>query len=320
MGSNEFVLAIVGPTASGKTALALELAKHSPIEIISLDSALVYRDMNIGTAKPSAADRAAVPHHLIDIRNPNESYSAAEFVADAARLISEIRERGAAPVMVGGTMMYLRALSQGLDDLPKADQAVRQRLEQDGLEYGWPALHARLQTVDPVSARRLAPNDSQRIQRALEVWELTGQPMSGFFQNGTVHSGNALNLHTVSLEPTDRSILHARIAERFDLMLERGFLDEVKLLRAHYELKLSMPSVRCVGYRQAWDYLDGACSYDQFRQAGIAATRQLAKRQLTWLRGMHNRVVFDPFVSEGLMQALAHCSDLLMTWRQMPPQ
>ncbi len=312
MGNNESVLAILGPTASGKTALALELAKHRPIEIISLDSALVYRDMNIGTAKPSADERAAVPHHLIDIRNPDESYCAAEFVADTTQLISEIRERGATPVIVGGTMMYFRALSQGLDDLPKADQAIRQRLEQEGLEYGWPALHARLQTVDPITAQRLAPNDSQRIQRALEVWELTGKPMSSFLKTTTQPSASKLStpllsLQSVSLEPSDRSLLHARIAQRFDLMLEQGFLDEVKQLRADYKLNLSMPSVRCVGYRQAWDYLDGACGYAQFREAGIAATRQLAKRQLTWLRGMQKRTVFDPFSDDGLNKALRYC-------------
>ena len=295
------VLALVGPTASGKSALSLRLAERLPVEIISLDSALVYRDMNIGTAKPSAQEQAQVPHHLIDIISPETSYSAAEFVDDALKLVTDIRSRGKEPLIVGGTMMYLRALTHGLDDLPQANPDIRTRLEQEADDLGWPALHERLQACDPVTAQRLAPNDAQRIQRALEVFEVSGQPLSSFFSR---NQATGTPVHLISLEPSDRSLLHARIEQRFDNMLENGFLDEVQHLRQHYALTVNMPSVRCVGYRQAWDYLDGACTHEQFRFAGIVATRQLAKRQLTWLRGMESKQVFDPFTAHGLNQAL----------------
>ncbi len=294
------VLALVGPTASGKSALSMQLAQQRDIEIISLDSALIYRDMNIGTAKPTADERNQVPHHLIDIRSPEESYSAAEFVASAERLIREIRARGRTPVIVGGTMMYLRALTHGLDDLPGANPQIRERLEAQAAIDGWPALHAQLAACDPATAQRLAPNDSQRIQRALEVFELSGQPLSSFFTRS--QTGHAVTV--LSLEPMHRADLHARIAQRFDAMLQAGVLDEVDQLRRQYVLDVHMPSVRCVGYRQAWDYLDGHLTYKAFREAGIAATRQLAKRQLTWLRSMPGRVSFDAFTEHGMRAAL----------------
>ena len=286
-------LDLAGPTASGKSAVALALAELVPAEIISVDSALVYRGMDIGTAKPTPAERAAVPHHLIDIRDPATPYSAAEFVRDAQRLIADIRARGRLPVLVGGTMLYFKALFEGLDDLPPADAAVRRQIEERAAQEGWPALHAELARVDPITAARLAPGDSQRIQRALEVWQLTGQPMSALH---TTKSGAARAQQTgagslFSLEPADRAWLHGRIAQRFDDMLAGGLVDEVTALRARGDLTPDMPSMRCVGYRQVWDTLDGRAPADTLRERGIAATRQLAKRQLTWLRGMPERQV-----------------------------
>ena len=286
-------LYLAGPTASGKSAVALALAELVPAEIISVDSALVYRGMDIGTAKPTPAERAAAPHHLIDIRDPATPYSAAEFVRDAQRLIADIRARGRLPVLVGGTMLYFKALFEGLDDLPPADAAVRRQIEERGAQEGWPALHAELARVDPITAARLAPGDSQRIQRALEVWQLTGQPMSALH---TTKSGAARAQQTgagslFSLEPADRAWLHGRIAQRFGDMLAGGLVDEVTALRARGDLTADMPSMRCVGYRQVWDTLDGRAPADTLRERGIAATRQLAKRQLTWLRGMPERQV-----------------------------
>jgi tRNA dimethylallyltransferase len=291
-------VALAGPTASGKTAAALALAQLQPVEIISVDSALVYRGMDIGTAKPTAAEQAAAPHHLIDILDARDSYSAAAFVADATRLIGEIRARGALPLLVGGTMLYFKALFDGIDAMPAADAAVRARIDADAATLGWPAMHARLAQVDPVTAARLAPQDSQRIQRALEVWESSGQPLSSFHasDNKTARAveGGAL----FSLEPTDRAWLHTRIAERFDAMLAAGFLDEVRSLRARADLSTDLPSMRCVGYRQAWEMLDAcgnaapdAKAIADLRERGIAATRQLAKRQITWLRSMPKRIV-----------------------------
>ena len=286
-------LYLAGPTASGKSAVALALAERVPAEIISVDSALVYRGMDIGTAKPTQAERAAVPHHLIDIRDPATPYSAAEFVRDAQRLIADIRARGRLPVLVGGTMLYFKALFEGLDDLPPADAAVRRQIEERAAQEGWPALHAELARVDAATAARLAPGDSQRIQRALEVWQLTGQPMSAL---RTTKSGAARAQRTgagslFSLEPADRAWLHGRIAQRFGDMLAGGLVDEVTALRARGDLTADMPSMRCVGYRQVWDTLDGRAPADTLRERGIAATRQLAKRQLTWLRGMPERQV-----------------------------
>ncbi|MET3444259.1 tRNA dimethylallyltransferase [Variovorax paradoxus] len=291
-------IALAGPTASGKTAAALAVARVRPVEVVSVDSALIYRGMNIGTAKPSQAEQAAVPHHLIDIRDPAESYSAAAFVADATRLIDEIRARGALPLLVGGTMLYFKALFDGIDAMPAADAAVRARIDAEAAVRGWPAMHARLAEVDPVTAARLAPQDSQRIQRALEVWESSGKPLSSFHAGENKAAKGLAGGALFSLEPTDRARLHSRIAERFDAMLAAGFLDEVKALRARGDLSTELPSMRCVGYRQAWEMLD-ACGNSQpdakamaeLRERGIAATRQLAKRQITWLRSMPARTV-----------------------------
>ena len=286
------VIAIMGPTASGKTAAALEIAKHIPSEIISVDSALVYRDMNIGTAKPSAEELASAPHHLIDIIDPAESYSVAQFRKDTERLVQDIQSRGKLPILVGGTMMYFNALKNGLDDLPGADPAIRAELDAEAERIGVPGLHARLAEIDPDTAARLKPNDSQRIQRALEIYAISGETMSTLFARQT-KAGPAFDMLAVSLEPSDRSVLHQRIALRFDLMLQNGFIDEVKMLKQRPALHANLPSIRCVGYRQAWDYLDQLISYDDMRERGIIATRQLAKRQLTWLRSMPERIVID---------------------------
>lgn len=283
----ERALALAGPTAAGKTAAALAIARAMPVEIISVDSALVYRGMDIGTAKPSAAELAEVPHHLIDIRDPLQVYSAAEFAADASRLIAQINSRGALALLAGGTMLYFKALLEGIDELPQADPAVRARLDAQAATQGWPAMHAELAKVDPVTAARLAPNDSQRIQRALEVWESTGRPLSAHFTGGSRKGGRAIPL--ISLEPSDRGWLHERIAQRFEAMLAAGFLEEVKALRARGDLHARLPSMRCVGYRQAWEALDGTLPIAELRDRGIFATRQLAKRQLTWLRSMPAR-------------------------------
>ncbi|GLC91692.1 tRNA dimethylallyltransferase [Cupriavidus sp. TA19] len=291
------VVCLLGPTASGKTAAALALAADAPVEIISLDSALVYREMDIGTAKPTPEELAAAPHHLVDIIDPADSYSAAQFVTDAERLIGEIRARGNVPLIVGGTMLYYKALTQGLNDLPQANPAVRAELDQLAAEQGWPALHTMLAQVDPVTAARLAPNDAQRIQRALEIHRLSGQPMSALLARqaeGRTFAGAAdQRYRVIALEPSDRLALHARIAQRYDAMLANGFLDEVRRLRTRDDLHPGLPSIRCVGYRQVWEYLDGECDYDTMRERGIAATRQLCKRQLTWLRSTPERLVVD---------------------------
>ncbi|MGZ9074576.1 MAG: tRNA (adenosine(37)-N6)-dimethylallyltransferase MiaA [Burkholderiaceae bacterium] len=281
---------LLGPTASGKSALAMQLAERIPLEIVSVDSAQVYRGMDIGTAKPSAADRTAVPHHLIDIRDPADPYSAAEFVRDATIAICEIRERGKLPLLVGGTMLYAKALREGLSDLPSADPTLRKRLGVEAREGGWPALHARLAEVDPRTAARLKPNDSQRIQRALEIYESTGAPMSELLEAETTPR---LTLSTIALMPADRSQLHTRIEQRFDAMLNSGFVEEVRALRTRSGLHPNLPSMRSVGYRQAWQFIDGQTTFDEFRAAGIAATRQLAKRQMTWLRSMKDATVVD---------------------------
>ncbi|PXW24280.1 tRNA (adenosine(37)-N6)-dimethylallyltransferase MiaA [Paraburkholderia caballeronis] len=306
------VACLLGPTASGKTAAALAFAgqlraQGREVEIVSVDSALVYRGMDIGTAKPSAAERAAVVHHLIDIVDPADAYSAADFRADALRATGEIAQRGNVPLLVGGTMLYYRALTHGLNDLPSADPAVRAALDADAARDGWPALHARLAAVDPATAARLAPNDSQRIQRALEVFVLSGQPMSALLAAPVARDDDAARYRfvPVALEPSDRGVLHARIARRFDAMLAAGFLDEVKALRARGDLNPGLPSMRCVGYRQAWEYLDGATDYDTMRDKGIFATRQLCKRQLTWLRSMPERIVVDCCADDATEQAVA---------------
>jgi tRNA dimethylallyltransferase len=294
-------IALAGPTASGKTAAALAIAREHDAEIVSVDSALVYRGMDIGTAKPSREERAQVPHHLIDIRDPREAYSAAEFVADATRLVGEINARGRLAVLAGGTMLYFKALFEGLDAMPPAQPGIRAQIEAQARHEGWPALHAELAQGDPVTAARLAPNDSQRIQRALEVLRATGRPISSFHGQGR-ESGARMPLF--SLEPADRAWLHERIAQRFDAMLAHGFVDEVKALRARGDLDPALPSMRCVGYRQAWEALDGAFPLSELRDRGIFATRQLAKRQLTWLRGMDGRVAIAcdaPDALDGLL-------------------
>ena len=293
-------VAIAGPTASGKSALALALAERLPVEIISVDSALVYRGMDIGTAKPSRAERARAPHHLIDIRDPRDPYSAAEFARDARALIAQIQGRRRLPVLVGGTMLYFKALIEGLSELPPAEPAIRAQIDCEARARGWPALHAELARIDPATAARLPPGDSQRIQRALEVWRITGKPLSSWIAGRpkyAAHGGIAL----FALEPQERAWLHQRIAARLDAMLAQGFLDEVRALRARGDLSPDLPALRAVGYRQAWRALDDAgdageaalspAQYASLRDQANAATRQLAKRQLTWLRSMTERTV-----------------------------
>ena len=304
-------IAIMGPTASGKTAAALAIAQAIPAEIISVDSALVYRGMDIGTAKPTPDELAQVPHHLIDIIDPLDAYSVAQFRNDTLRLVSEITARGKLPLLVGGTMLYFKGLADGLDDLPGADAALRVQLEADAAAIGWPAMHARLGVLDPPTAARLAPNDAQRIGRALEIIALSGQPMSALLaqREKTILP---FNLHSFALEPSDRAVLHARIAARFDAMLkDDALLDEVDGLRRRGDLHPGLPSMRCVGYRQAWDYLDGRIDRAALRETGIIATRQLAKRQLTWLRSMPDRLVIDCLSTDPAGQMLAQILPLL---------
>ncbi len=291
---------LMGPTASGKTAVALELSQHLPVEIISVDSAQVYRHMNIGTAKPDQSTRLRHPHHLIDIIDPTESYSAAQFRDDALQLMAEITERGAIPLLVGGTMLYFKALREGLSDLPTADQAMRTVIEMMAQEAGWPALHAELERIDPQAAERIDANDVQRIQRALEVHYLTGKTMSELIAENP-QQALPYRLIEVALLPSDRAILHQRIATRFEEMLELGLLSEVRRLREAFAVTADMPSMRCVGYRQTWQYLEGEFGLPALRQKAIAATRQLAKRQLTWLRSVENALEFD-CLAEDLAQ------------------
>lgn len=301
--SKPLAVALMGPTASGKTAAALAIARQLPSEIISVDSALVYRGMDIGTAKPTADEQAAVPHHLIDILDPLQSYSVRQFRDDALRLIGEIVLRGRLPLLVGGTMLYFKALRDGLDDLPQADPALRAQLDMDIARHGITALHARLCELDPPTGARLKPTDTQRVQRAMEIILLSGQPMSTLLAKSAPPE-LPFELLPIALEPSDRSVLHTRIAERFDRMLTvtPGLLDEVATLRARGDLHTGLPSIRCVGYRQTWDYLDGRITRDALREQGIAATRQLAKRQLTWLRSMNDRVVIDCLAPDATHQ------------------
>jgi tRNA dimethylallyltransferase len=305
-------ICLAGPTASGKSAASFLIAQHVKVEIISVDSALVYRGMDIGTAKPSLQEQAQVPHHLIDIIDPAQSYSAAQFVSDATGLITQIQSRGALPLLVGGTMLYFKALLNGLDEMPAANLAVRAQIDIEAAALGWPAMHAELATVDAVTAARLSPNDSQRIQRALEVYRSSGKPLSSFHRQSSSLSEenkqfsdvdidklaiNSIVNYTpraptaalISLEPTDRAWLHQRIAQRFDAMLHGGLLAEVTALRARGDLHTDLPSMRCVGYRQTWEMLDGQFPEKELHERCVAATRQLAKRQITWLRSMPNR-------------------------------
>ena len=283
---------LMGPTASGKTGLAVELCDRFPLQIISVDSALVYRDMNIGTAKPDAETLKAAPHRLIDIRDPSQRYSAADFREDALREMETITAAGNVPLLVGGTMLYFRALEHGLSELPAADSEVRKRLETQAEEIGWPAMHEILRQKDPKAASRIHPNDPQRIQRALEVIDISGQAMSDL-QAKT--AGEKLNyrIHKIIISPEPRSVLHQRIERRFDLMMQANFIDEMKALHSRSDLNVDTPSMRAVGYRQAWDWLEGNCSAEEMRERAIAATRQLAKRQLTWLRRETDGLWYD---------------------------
>lgn len=303
---------LLGPTASGKTAAALAIAERLPVEIVSVDSALVYRGMDIGTAKPGPDERRRVPHHLIDLIEPTESYSAARFVADARAAIAGIGARGRLPLLVGGTMLYAKAFAEGLHELPQADPELRRRIEDEARALGWPALHARLASLDPATAARLEPGDAQRIQRALEIVALTGVPMSEWLARqrpAEAASAPAETLLTIALEPSSRAALHERIAQRFQAMLAAGFVDEVRALRARGDLHAGLPAMRCVGYRQLWQWCDegepGGEAWQRTVAAGIAATRQLAKRQLTWLRAMPGRQVIDCLASDAAAQALA---------------
>ena len=315
------VLCIVGPTGAGKTHLAMSLADYAKsigltIELISMDSALVYRGLDIGSAKPTKAEQAAVTHHLIDIINPTEVYSAARFAKDAKRLCAEIRERGNIPVVVGGTMLYWRAWAHGLSSLPPANPEIRARLDEEGKSIGWPAMHEKLAKVDPETAARLKPNDSQRVQRALEVFEITGKPMSVLLADSPSEDGREGSaippwIDLVSLEPTDRKRLHLNLEKRFDEMLAAGFMDEVKTLRANSGLHSDLPAIRSVGYRQAWEFLNGEIDAEEMRYKALAATRQLGKRQLTWLRAIEGRKTFDPFNPEELKAALEYCKSKL---------
>lgn len=308
MGSTAVLL--MGPTASGKSRLAMEIAAHLPVEIVSVDSAQVYRDMDIGTAKPSADERRAVPHHLIDILDPTEPYSAARFRADAVRLVTEIAARGRIPLLVGGTMLYFKALRDGLSELPPANADVRAAIDADAGSRGWPALHAELARVDPETAARLEPADAQRIQRALEVFRVTGTPMSR--QLGARGATPPFDLLPIALVPADRSALHRRIALRFDAMLAAGLVEELEGLRARYALHPGLPSMRCVGYRQAWSHLEGEYDRAELRDRGIFATRQLAKRQLTWLRawtGLQTFDCLDAHVAQKVLAALQRAAE-----------
>jgi tRNA dimethylallyltransferase len=305
-------ICLAGPTASGKSAASLLIAQHVPVEIISVDSALVYRGMDIGTAKPTPFEQAQVPHHLIDILDPSLSYSAAQFVADATRLIGEISARGKLPLLVGGTMLYFKALLQGIDAMPPANPAIRAQIDAEASAQGWPALHAQLALVDATTAARLSPNDSQRIQRAMEVFRSTGKSLSAHHLIGQSAINNiAKNFAPmISLEPTDRAWLHARIAQRLAVMLEGGLVNEVKALRARGDLHLDLPSMRCVGYRQTWEVLDGIFPASELQDRCIFATRQLAKRQITWMRSMPERHV----VACDQPQAAQAVLSLVQSW------
>jgi tRNA dimethylallyltransferase len=300
----------MGPTASGKTAVALDIVRELPCEIISVDSAQVYRHMNIGTAKPDAATLKQAPHHLIDVIEPDENFSAARFRDDAQALMREITERGKIPLLVGGTMLYFKTLLEGLSELPEADPAIRMVIDTMADESSWPALHKELSRVDPKTAARLEPNDSQRIQRALEVFYITNRPMSDILKKPKYVYFPYTPIR-IALVPSDRAELHERIAQRFEAMLELGLIGELRKLRADYALDLSMPSMRCVGYRQAWQYLDGEIGLAALREQGIAATRQLAKRQLTWLRAMKEVTEFDCLAEDLNERVLAHLREHL---------
>ncbi|WP_428507796.1 tRNA (adenosine(37)-N6)-dimethylallyltransferase MiaA [Roseateles sp.] len=299
-------ICIAGPTGSGKTAAALAAAEFLPVEIISVDSALVYCGMDIGTAKPTRAELASVPHHLIDVIEPTEAYSAAQFVASARRLSDEILARGHLPLLVGGTMLYFKALFDGLSEMPQADEGLRREIDERAARLGWPALHEELARLDPATAARLAPLDSQRIQRALEVCQLAGRPMSELHQQRS----EGVDWPLISLEPSDRAWLHRRLDQRFEQMLKDGLVEEVKALRARGDLSLDLPSMRCVGYRQSWEALDSG-DFSSLAERGSAATRQLAKRQITWLRSMPQRQIVACDHPQAQIQVLALLQKIL---------
>lgn len=293
---------LMGPTASGKTALAIELCQKLPCDIISVDSALIYKGMDIGTAKPTAQELALAPHRLINILDPAQSYSVAEFRRDAIKAMAHISSKGRIPLLVGGTMMYFKALIDGLSPLPESDPAVRARIELLAQQLGWQHLHEQLAVIDPQSALRIHPNDPQRLLRALEVYELTNKSMTELM--ATKSAPLPYEVSQFSITPADRKVLHQRIAERFQLMLDAGFVQEVEKLRQRVDLNLNLPSMRCVGYRQIWQYLDGDFAFDEMREKGIAATRQLAKRQLTWLRSWGKIFSLDTFAKDNLTQVI----------------
>ncbi len=297
-------ICLMGPTASGKTAVSLGLTLRFPLEIVSVDSAQVFRDMDIGTAKPDRATLEKFPHHLIDLISPEESYSAARFRADALRVMAEVTARGGIPLLAGGTMLYFKALRDGLSDLPQADAGLRRQIDAEARQRGWPALHAELAALDPDAAARLQPTDAQRIQRALEVVRLTGAPLAESLTRRT-EAAAPYRLIQLALIPSDRAVLHERIAQRFDAMLAAGLVDEVRALRRTYRLHAGLPSMRCVGYRQAWEFLEGGGDRAALREKGIAATRQLAKRQLTWLRSWPEVTAFDSLAAD-LVEQVAH--------------
>lgn len=294
---------LMGPTASGKTDLAIELCQALPCDIISVDSALIYRGMDIGTAKPSADERRLAPHRLIDILDPALSYSAADFCRDALREMAEIAGRGRIPLLVGGTMLYFKALLEGLSPLPSADPAIRAEIEAEAQRIGWQALHDELVRIDPVAGARIHPNDPQRLSRALEVYRISGKTLTELTR--VQGEGLPYRVHQFAIAPADRSLLHERIERRFDLMLAQGFEEEVRALRARGDLTPDLPSIRCVGYRQMWDYLAGELEYDEMRYRGIVATRQLAKRQMTWLRGWPDVTWLGSGESDNLARVVA---------------
>ncbi|CAM5219455.1 tRNA dimethylallyltransferase OS=Castellaniella defragrans OX=75697 GN=miaA PE=3 SV=1 [Castellaniella defragrans] len=304
MPHDAVLICLTGPTASGKSAASLALGQRWPIEIITMDSATLYRGMDIGTAKPTRAEQAQLPHHLLDIRDPAEAYSAAEFARDAAALAQDIRARDRIPVLCGGTLLYYKALREGLNELPTAAPDVRQRLDEEARERGWPALHAELARVDPATAARLAPRDSQRLQRALEIWRTSGRSMSDWLAHPPQPVLPGWTFKTISLEPSDRRVLHERIATRFQAMMAAGLLEEVRTLHDRGDLHPGLPSIRCVGYRQLWDLLEGRVSRETAIEQAIAATRQLAKRQFTWLRSLPERVVIDSLSDQAVDQVI----------------
>lgn len=313
---SKLIFCLMGPTASGKTALASDLVTRYPVEIISVDSAMIYREMNIGTAKPSAQELQIAPHHLIDIKDPVESYSAAQFCADALDLCDAMIEKGTIPLLVGGTMMYFNALQKGLSHLPEANLAVRQQIEEEAALVGWSALHQKLLQVDPEAAARIHEHDAQRIQRALEVYYATGTSLTAFLQQ---HK-EVPDYHFVNfiLFPEQRSWLHERIAQRFDQMLDQGLIEEVKQLQQKWHVTMSLPAMRCVGYRQVFEYLHGDYDYSIMREKGIAATRQLAKRQLTWLRHWEDALYYDPQNTAFRDEILAKTQEILDNSTKQP--